>query len=370
MEEIKILIAENDMATAVDTKRNLLEFGYHVIAIASSGEEAVALASELKPNVVLIDFVLKGKVNGIEAAQQILYRLKIPVVFIASDGDVNTIDRIKAIALYGYITRPFDINDLRIMLYSALFKYKTEMESAVGVNRLKNELLANVSHKMRTPLNGIIGFAELLSNGEVGLLSEEQKKYVGNILSSAYYILQIVNDILDLEKIANEKIELHLEPVELNKIIGEIREDVLMLMVEKNIQLDIRVDPAITPILIDPDKLKQIFYCYLSNAIKFSHSGGKVEVGVSLENETQFRITIKDDDTGTGNENMQHIFESFYQMDTSIAKKYPGLSVELALVRHIVEAQGGQVGVTSALGEGSSFYCILPYVPHRESINY
>lgn len=228
-------------------------------------------------------------------------------------------------------------------------------------NRLKSEFLANMSHELRTPLNGIIGFAELMYHEKVGSVSPEHKEFLGDILSSSRHLLQLINDILDLAKIEAGKMEFRSEDTDLTKIINEVRDILRAFLFKKKIQIDILIDPKLTRVIIDSGKFKQILYNYLSNAIKFTPEHGKVEIQIRPDGHKTFRLEVKDSGIGINQEDITKLFQEFHQLDTSPGKKYQGTGLGLALTRRIVEAQGGKVGVISQIGEGSTFFAILPY---------
>ncbi len=229
-------------------------------------------------------------------------------------------------------------------------------------NRLKSEFLANMSHELRTPLNGIIGLAELMHDGKVGAVSSDHKEYLGDILMSSGHLLQLINDVLDLAKVESGKTELRPEPVELEKLINDVRDIVRTLIAEKRIRLVCEVDANVENIIADPAKLKQVLYNFLSNALKFTPEDGSVTVRVLPEGPDHFRLEVADSGIGIRAEDFDRLFVEFQQLDASAAKKFQGTGLGLALTRRIVEAQGGHVGVTSTLGKGSTFSAVLPRV--------
>jgi PAS domain S-box-containing protein len=227
-------------------------------------------------------------------------------------------------------------------------------------NRLKSEFLANMSHELRTPLNAIIGFTELMHDGKVGSVSADQKEFLGDILTSSRHLLQLINDVLDLAKVEAGKIEFHPEPVDLPRIIGEVRDILRTLASRKGIEVEVSVDPEVTGIVADAGKLKQVLYNYLSNALKFSPEEGRVRVRALPEGPRELRIEVQDAGIGIKAEDFDRLFVEFQQLDASTAKKYPGTGLGLALTKRILEAQGGRVGVESTPGKGSLFFAVLP----------
>jgi PAS domain S-box-containing protein len=227
-------------------------------------------------------------------------------------------------------------------------------------NRLKSEFVANMSHELRTPLNSIIGFAEIIQAGRVGPVSEVHHEYLGDILTSSRHLLQLINDVLDLAKVESGKIELRPEPIELSTVVGEVKDILRGLAAEKDIEVVSSVDPGLRGICLDPAKLKQVLYNYLSNAIKFTPEHGRVRLTVTPEDGDRLRIDVEDTGIGVRREDLHRLFVEFQQLDASTSKKYPGTGLGLALTKRIVEAQGGSVAVTSQVNEGSTFSAILP----------
>ena len=229
-------------------------------------------------------------------------------------------------------------------------------------NRLKSEFLANMSHELRTPLNAIVGFSELMHDGKVGPVSAQHREYLGDILTSAHHLLQLINDVLDLAKVESGKLEFRPEPVDLPNLLSEVRDILRTLAAKKRIHIETEADPTLTRVVLDPAKLKQVLYNYLSNALKFTPEEGRVTIRLAPEGAEAFRLEVEDTGIGIRPEDQGRLFVEFQQLDASTAKKYPGTGLGLALTKRIVEAQGGRVGVGSTPGQGSVFYAILPRV--------
>jgi PAS domain S-box-containing protein len=227
-------------------------------------------------------------------------------------------------------------------------------------SRLKTEFLANMSHELRTPLNAIIGFAELMHRGKVGPVSAEHEEYLGDILTSSKHLLHLINDVLDLAKIESGKMEFRPEPVELTKLAREVCDIVRGLAASQRLQVETHVDPEVATVVVDPPRVKQILYNYLSNAIKFTPPGGRVTIRILPEGETLFRIDVEDTGVGIAADDLSKLFVEFQQLDASASKTYQGTGLGLALTKKLSEAHGGRVAVRSTLGEGSTFSVILP----------
>src|SRR3990167_3751336 len=203
-------------------------------------------------------------------------------------------------------------------------KNKHEQEA----NRLKSEFLANMSHELRTPLNAIIGFSELMHSGKVGAVSAEHQEYLGDILASAHHLLQLINDVLDLAKGESGKMEFHPEKIDINTLLIEVQDILRTLIAKKQIKLKIIVDPQMGKLFLDPAKLKQIVYNYMSNAIKFTNDDGQVSMRAKPYGKTHFRLEIQDNGIGILPEDLSRLFLEFQQLDTTIAKKNQGTRSE------------------------------------------
>jgi PAS domain S-box-containing protein len=229
-------------------------------------------------------------------------------------------------------------------------------------NRLKSEFLANMSHELRTPLNAIIGFSEIMHDEKVGEISSEHKEFLGDILTSAKHLLQLINDVLDLAKVESGKMRFDPEPVQLNRIANEVRDVLRTMASRKAIEVAIEIDPTLDDVVADASKLKQVLYNYLSNALKFTPDGGHVTVRAIAQGPDRYALEVEDTGIGVEREDLDRLFTEFRQLDTGVSKQYQGTGLGLALTKRIVEAQGGSVNVTSVPGHGSTFRAVLPRV--------
>jgi PAS domain S-box-containing protein len=227
-------------------------------------------------------------------------------------------------------------------------------------NRLKSEFLANMSHELRTPLNSIIGFSQLLHDGVVEPVSPRQREFLGDVLASAGHLLELINDVLDLSKVEAGKMEFRPEPTDLVALVGEAVGALRAQMAGKQIRVETTVSPEVGIVEVDPARLKQVLYNYLSNALKFTADGGRVAVRVLPEGEGRFRVEVEDTGIGIAPGDVPRLFVEFQQLDGGLAKQHQGTGLGLALTRRLVEAQGGSVGVHSRPGEGSTFHAVLP----------
>jgi signal transduction histidine kinase len=232
----------------------------------------------------------------------------------------------------------------------------------IEASRLKSEFLANMSHELRSPLNGIIGFTELLCDLKLGPIPDKPRQYMGRIHRSATHLLRLINGLLDLSKVEAGRMEFVPERLSVSALIQEVCGILASLASEKQIRTEMEIDYLIDYVFTDSFSLKQILYNLLSNALKFTGNGGMVVVSLKAEGSADFRLEVSDSGVGIAEKDLPRLFVEFQQLDASRAKRYQGTGLGLALIKRIVEAQGGRVGVESELGKGSTFYVVLPRI--------
>ncbi len=267
---------------------------------------------------------------------------------------------------------PFTYKD-KLAMYG-VFRDITERKKAEEVHlenlrleaadKAKSEFLANMSHELRTPLNASIGFSELLGQGMAGELSEKQKHFVNNILTSNQFLLTLINDILDLSKIEAGKLELTPERMS----VPETIKDTLSLIKEKamkhNVLLKTEFDPELEFIEADRQRFKQILFNLISNAVKFSKEEGGVVTITAKKEGDMAKVSVSD--TGIKEEKIGRLFHKFEQLEKGISEKYGGTGLGLAITKHLVDLHGGKIWAESRFGEGSTFTFTLPIEAKNE----
>src|SRR5207245_3553130 len=174
------------------------------------------------------------------------------------------------------------------------------------------------------------------------------------------HLLRLINDALDLAKVESGKLDFRPESIDLAQVTGEVGAILRTTASEKQVRVEMAIDPAIGRVVLDPARLKQVLYNYLSNALKFTPAGSVVTVRTVPEGADFFRIEVHDTGDGIQPEELPRLFVEFQQLDAGAAKKHAGTGLGLALTKRIVEAQGGTVGVRSTPGAGSVFHAVLP----------
>ncbi|AZF53255.1 hypothetical protein C4J85_2770 [Pseudomonas sp. R4-34-07] len=262
----------------------------------------------------------------------------------------------------------------------ALEEKNLELEHA---SHMKSEFLATMSHELRTPLNAVIGFSEALKDGLVGDMSEVQREYIGDIFTSGQHLLSLINDILDLSKVEAGMMDLELEAVALDGLLANslliVREKAALQRIE--LKLECATDFGV--LALDLRKTKQIIYNLLANAVKFSEHGGRVTLAVREVSRDQvgqvpgdwpahgfalqpsahqrfLELSVSDAGIGIAEDDMSKLFKAFSQIDSSLARKFEGTGLGLAMVKQLTDLHGGSVAVASRVGLGARFVVWLP----------
>ena len=282
--------------------------------------------------------------------------------------------------LQGVFAAARDVTELKLF-EQRLQQKNAELEEA---SRMKSEFLANMSHELRTPLNAIIGFSEVLGDGLIGDMTDQQKKFIGDIFSSGKHLLSLINDILDLSKVEAGKMMLDLEPVQISSLFANSLSIIKEKAAARHISLTTDAPRELGSIRADGRKVKQIVYNLLSNAVKFSKDGGEVtlraaavpreEVGKLVgpwagrgfqlagnDFEQFLEISVTDDGIGISPDGLEALFKPFSQIDSSLARKFEGTGLGLAMIKLLAELHGGTLAVESAVGKGSRFTVWLPF---------
>ena len=240
-------------------------------------------------------------------------------------------------------------------------------DSAESANRAKSEFVANISHEVRTPLNGIIGMSELLLASK---MTDEQRQYLGLMRTSADALLHVINDVLDLSKIESGHFELSPAPFELLHRLDVVLEPLALMARRKGLTFDVSIAPELPAVVIgDADRVGQVLTNLVGNAIKFTHEGSiRVSAVAAMpapgDSQGTCRITFCVADTGIGIPEDKHalIFEAFTQGDGSTSRRYGGTGLGLAIVTSLVRQIGGTLEMDSTPDKGSTFSVSLPFV--------
>ena len=369
MSKIKILIVEDEAIVAEDLASRLMSMSYDVADLVDSGEEAIAAATTLKPDVVLMDIQLSGKMDGTESAAYIGSQLEIPVVYLTAYADEDTLKRAKITNPFGYILKPFTDKDLRANIEIALSRHQAELkvkqalkqaqtleQEAIAQSQQKSEYLSLTSHELRTPLSTINLVAESLSRHSHHWSEDQKQQCLYSIKEEIERIDLLLKDIMTLGKaeanrfLDNPKL---LDIIEFcQTIIGTFRKGIgrkhRLVFVGQNTSLNVHFDKNL---------LWHLLNNLLSNAIKYSPPQSTVSLKISA-GKTKIYLQVQDEGIGIPQADLERVFEPFNR-GSNVDKIY-GTGLGLAIIKRIVDLYRGRVDIESKIGQGTTITVVLP----------
>lgn len=363
MTGVRLLVVEDEEIIAQDIASQLRAMGYVVVATVPSGEKAIATATTAHPDLVLMDIVLRGEMDGIEAAQQIRSSLQIPVVYLTANAESNTLRRAKLSDPFGYILKPFREEELRVAIELALARYQTEQEIQKALNPAPPSEcepspyspLAIASHEFRTPLAVIQRSAALLQQSGNTLSEEKKQQYLQHIQAATQSMNQLLEEILMLETTTRKDLILCPQWFNLVAFCQEILQ--IFQLQGDNHSITFTSSCPVLEVYLDNKLLWHILSNLLSNAVKYSPPGSAIHCTLEQEQDS-FRLQITDPGIGISPEDINWLFEPF-QRGSNVGQ-IPGTGLGLAILKASLNHLGGQITVQSQLGQGSCFAITLP----------
>lgn len=263
--------------------------------------------------------------------------------------------------------------------FQALQHQNAELQRAVDhlreLDQLKSNFLATVSHELRTPLTSVIGFSEMLLKGIAGDLNAEQREYVQTIFDRGEELFKLITQILEMSRMETGGVHLALAPTHLADIATRGISSVQIQAQRADVRVVSNLDRQLPPVAVDPDKIQQVFVNLFSNAIKFSGAGGEVVVSAAAapirrpfegedffgeELEDALRVSVRDTGIGIPTEQLDRIFDAFYQVDASSTREHGGAGLGLSIVKKLIDAHGGEIWAESTVGVGTTFHFTVP----------
>ncbi len=364
MPNAKLLIVEDEEIVAFDIESTLKGLGYAVPAIVSSGEDAIAYAAKIQPDLVLMDIMLKGSMDGIEAANEIRSHFKIPVVYLTAHADLSTLERAKITEPFGYLLKPFEEKELQTVIEIALSRHQAEekmreaLEKEKEISEVKSQFINTASHEFRTPLTTIQFSIALLEHHCRDVMDDKKSKHFQQIKISLERMTQLVEDVLLIGKDDAGKLEFKPAPLDLAEFCQNLVEELQLNAGNQHI-ISYTSQGKFANACMDENLLRKILTNLLSNAIKYSPEGGTVFFELSYNNEA-VRFRIQDKGLGISLKDQQKLFEPFYRADN--ASQIKGTGLGLSIVKKCVEVHRGQIVVDSKVGLGTTFTVTLPLV--------
>jgi PAS domain S-box-containing protein len=249
----------------------------------------------------------------------------------------------------------------------ATLELKIAKDTAEAASRIKSALLANMNHELRTPLNAIIGFSELLAEGGVHAASSEKATEYSRFINEAgRQLLDVIDSILETARLDDGRSALRLVPTLLSDLISELVDRMLPVARQAGVRIRTCLDSRMPRYVVDPARLRHALRSVIENAIKFSKGDGVVDICLSQSDSQTAIISVSDDGIGIAKENLDEIFEPFFQADSRISRRYNGTGLGLTLAKKFVEQHCGCIRVESQLGHGTTIEIELPRVPEPE----
>ena len=386
---LRVLIVDDNPLDRADAKAALLKGSarrYQFTEAASAQEALHGCQQRPLPDCIVLDLGLPDAeefdvLNGLPRDES--QHLLVPVVVLTGSVEPGLSQAALRAGAQDYVGKAWMLPETltqavenaieRLRMARALAAQRNQAEAArlqvlqlAALNlqiqetmRLKSQFLANMSHELRTPLAAVIGFADLLQSGMVASGSPKEREFLGHIGSSARHLLRLISDVLDLSKVEAGKLEFFPETLDLAEVVTEVSHILGMEVQRKQLGWTTEIGPGLGELVLDPTRLRQVLYNYLSNAIKFTPAGGAIRVRAATVGALHFRLEVEDNGIGIAAQDIPRLFTAYQQLDAGSTKQYEGSGLGLALTRQLVRAQGGSVGVRSTPGCGSVFHLLL-----------
>ena len=383
LNDARLMVVDDEESLRITTAAILEKEGY-TVDVASSGNEAVALLANAEYDLVLTDLHMEGG-EGIMVLHEI--RRNAPfTISVVLTGFASVESAIAALqeGAYDYLVKPCDIETMkhtirrgvehrRLMLAEQkaradLEQLNLDLERRIAertaeltrlnveladANRAKDVFLATLSHELRTPLTPVVGWIKLLRSGNLDGKSIAQA--LDAIERNAWLQARLIDDLLDTSRIATGKLQFEPRPTDLNTTVKAALETVRAMAASRNIELSVKLSPAMLVVMGEPVRLQQIAWNLISNAIKFTDPGGKVTVRTETHGR-EARIIISDSGIGIAPDFLPHVFDRFRQADGSTSRRHGGLGLGLAIADALAKMHGGRLEAHSeGVGKGSTF---------------
>lgn len=349
----QVLVVEDEAIVAESIASKLRRYGYEVIDTLPTGEEAIEIAGKTRPDVILMDIHLAGKIDGIQAADRISGQYHIPVIFLTAYADEQTIARAKEAGPFGYLVKPFRERDLYVTIEMARERSRLEAELEAA-NRELDSFSYSVSHDLRAPLIAIDGFSNILQESYAGYLPPDGVECLTRIREAANQMDHLIEDFLRLSRVTRA-------PIVIEKLdISQIAREILTQLAngEPDRKVHWKIEDGLT-FHGDPGLCKIALKNLIENAWKYTKrtDAAIIQVGSIMQGQTKI-FFVRDNGAGFPSEKANLIFIPLQRLHSHL--EFPGNGIGLATVQRIVNRHGGRIWAESEVGEGATFFFTFP----------
>ena len=361
---VSILMVDDNPANLQVLTSMLKQSGWRPRPV-TSGQLGLQAARKEPPDLILLD-VNMPEMNGYEVCEQLKADTRlagIPVIFVSALGE--TMDKVRGFAVGGvdYITKPFQLDEVRarVTAHLELRRQRRELQASYDKlresERLRDSLVHMIVHDLRSPLTAISAYLQLFGQEAKEKLGAETKEDIASAMHATRNMVRMINGILDVSKMEAQMMKLDLRECDLVQVVGQSLDDLESLVGARRLAFERPAAPA--RVLADQEIVSRIVQNLLANALRFTPADGEIRVGVVVEAE-HVRVFVADTGPGIPPDFRESIFDKFVQLDGSALHRNRTTGLGLAFCKLAVEAHGGRIGVDSELGKGSSFWFTLP----------
>lgn len=364
MGKIKILIVEDEFLIARGLARKLDKLGYEVVDIVASGAEAIERTAKHYPDLILMDIVIEGEIDGIETAAQIYNSYFIPVIYVTAYADDHTLQRAQGTGSYGYLLKPYNDRELHATIQMALSKHQQALELQYSLARSqkksqeKTKQFFQASHSLRNRMTVIQAIAGILSQYGERLTTDQRQKNLEQILASVQNMDEIIEDVVFLIRSESSQRPLNPELVDVEKFCQDLIAESQAIATSQH-TIKFKSDGNHYPVYLDVKLLHYILTNLLSNAIKYSPQGRVISLELCYEQE-QVIFRVQDQGIGIPPNYFTKLFQQFER--ASNVGNIKGTGLGLSIVKQAVDLHNGEVTVESTLGMGTTFTVKLPSI--------
>ena len=375
MSEEHILVVDDDASVREIVSKVVSQFGYEV-RLAKDGKEALEVLRKESFTLLITDIQMP-EMDGLELTGTV--RSEFPdtsVICMTGLGKSYPYTDVIACGATDYITKPFTLDEIKAKLervfrekhlIETLTRKSTELETANAelkrLDQLKSTFISSVSHELRTPLTVIKEFIALMLEGHLGAVSGDQKEYLGIANRNILRLTNLIETLLDFSRIESGKgLRFRFEPLRLTEVVEEVSMSFTQQLEEKRITLENHLDREIPLVLIDRNRIAEVFINLIGNGIKFTPPGGKIKIEAKglTEKRDYLKVAVTDTGVGISPEDLPRVFERFYQGQRTEQGVLMGTGLGLAITKEIIEEHQGTIRAESKYGGGASFLFTLP----------